>query len=307
MIKTISIQNYQSHKDTQLELSPGVNVIVGPTDAGKSAILRAILWNLYNRPLGDGFQSHWDGETAVRIHFDDCLITRTKGKAKNEYFLGMTDDETVFKAFGQEVPAEILAAHNLDRVLNTQAQIDPFFLLQSSPGEVAKYFNQIAGLESIDHLTKALAQHVRKVKQEITSGQLHLSTLKDDLKEYEHLNAVDVILKQAEQTKLDLDQAVNYRNYLSGQITRIKTAKIRLEQAKEKLRVKEPVKAALALYDELGRLNGLINTWTKMKDRMVDKIKSVTDQKVRLTEMKAKFKKLMPKVCPLCEQEVKQQ
>ncbi len=305
MIKIVSIQNYQSHKDNQLELSPGVNVIVGPTDAGKSAILRAILWNLYNRPLGDGFQSHWGGETAVRINFDDCLIARTKSKAKNEYFLGMADDETVFKAFGQEVPAEILAAHNLDRVLNTQAQIDPFFLLQSSPGEVAKYFNQIAGLESIDHLTKALAQHARKVKQDITSGQLHLSTLKDDLKEYDHLDDVNDKLKQAEQTKLDLDQAVNYRNYLSGQAAKIKAAKTRLEQAKEKLRVKEPVKAALTLYDELGRLNGQINTWTKTKDRMVDKIKSVTVQKVRLAEMKTEFKKLMPKVCPLCEQEIK--
>ncbi len=305
MIQYLAIQNYESHKDTQLEPSPGVNVIVGDTDAGKSSILRAILWNLYNRPLGDGFQSHWGGETAVRLHFDDCLIGRTKAKAKNEYFLGTTDDGNVFKAFGQEVPAEILAAHNLDRVLNAQAQIDPFFLLQSSPGEVAKYFNQIASLSAIDHLSKGLAQHSRKIKQDVTNEELHLSTLQDDLKQYDHLTEVGEKLQQAEQTKADLDQSINYKNYLQGQVSRIKTARTGIEKAKEKLQLKGPLDAALRVYEQLGTVKGQINAYTKMKDRMVRKIEAVANQKVRLAEMQEQFKEQMPDICPLCNQEVK--
>ena len=60
MIHSIKIQNIQSHKDTQLEFNPGINAIVGSSNNGKSAILRALYWVVYNRPLGtDNLLSHW--------------------------------------------------------------------------------------------------------------------------------------------------------------------------------------------------------------------------------------------------------
>ena len=39
MIKSIQLKNFQSHRDTTLRLSPGVNVIVGDPQNGKTAIL----------------------------------------------------------------------------------------------------------------------------------------------------------------------------------------------------------------------------------------------------------------------------
>ena len=60
MIKSIQIKNIQSHKDTSLEFSPGINAIVGSSNNGKSAVLRALYWARYNRPLGtDTLLSHW--------------------------------------------------------------------------------------------------------------------------------------------------------------------------------------------------------------------------------------------------------
>jgi exonuclease SbcC len=42
MIKEIFIQNYLSHKRTSLKLHEGVNVFIGLSDNGKSAIIKAI-------------------------------------------------------------------------------------------------------------------------------------------------------------------------------------------------------------------------------------------------------------------------
>ena len=42
MIKSVGIVNFQSHEETAIEFSPGLNVIAGGSDAGKSSILRAI-------------------------------------------------------------------------------------------------------------------------------------------------------------------------------------------------------------------------------------------------------------------------
>ena len=44
MIDKIKIENIQSHKNTELNLSNGINVIVGSSNNGKSAILRALYW-----------------------------------------------------------------------------------------------------------------------------------------------------------------------------------------------------------------------------------------------------------------------
>jgi len=56
MIKYLQIQNFQSHKDSLLEFDPGVNVIVGSSDSGKTAVIRALRWLVWNRPSGDAFR-----------------------------------------------------------------------------------------------------------------------------------------------------------------------------------------------------------------------------------------------------------
>ena len=95
MIQSLALKNFQSHKDTLIKFDPGVNVIVGSTDSGKSAIIRALRWLVWNRPIGDKMRSNWGGETEVII--DDEL-----GRTKDEYFIRGGDEygPSSFKAFG---------------------------------------------------------------------------------------------------------------------------------------------------------------------------------------------------------------
>jgi len=90
MIETVEVENFQSHKRTVLELSPGVNVIKGRSHSGKSSIVRAIRWVLLNQPRGTHFVSHFKKkkeETSVGIAFtgDKYAIRRRNGTATNEY------------------------------------------------------------------------------------------------------------------------------------------------------------------------------------------------------------------------------
>ncbi|WP_035425703.1 AAA family ATPase, partial [Halalkalibacterium ligniniphilum] len=54
-INTVRLENFQSHLDTSIDFSTGLNVIVGQSDSGKTSILRAIRWVLYNQPRGTDF------------------------------------------------------------------------------------------------------------------------------------------------------------------------------------------------------------------------------------------------------------
>ena len=49
-VRRITLENFQSHKHTEMEFGPELNVIVGPSDSGKSAIIRALKWVMYNEP-----------------------------------------------------------------------------------------------------------------------------------------------------------------------------------------------------------------------------------------------------------------
>src|SRR5665647_764854 len=90
MIKSLEIHNVQSHKDTFLEFDPGVNVIIGSSDSGKTAILRAIKKVVFNRPLGDSFISNWAKEYFIRITTSEDTITRSKDREETVSYTHLT-------------------------------------------------------------------------------------------------------------------------------------------------------------------------------------------------------------------------
>lgn len=79
MIKCIEIKNFQSHKNTTLELHENINVIYGLSDSGKSAFIRSIDCVLRRTPFYIRINSD-DGFS--KISFDDREISRTVKRTK---------------------------------------------------------------------------------------------------------------------------------------------------------------------------------------------------------------------------------
>lgn len=154
------IKNFQSHKDTVLELSPTVNSLEGVSDSGKSAVLRAMLWCLTNKPDGVAFASNWakdkKGKLKDEVSVSIDNITRSRNATVNGYTrLVAGKDPLTYEALKGTVPPDIENAINIGNV-NIQRQMDPPFLLSSTPGDAARYVNELIGLEEIDTYQKAL-------------------------------------------------------------------------------------------------------------------------------------------------------
>ena len=165
MIKRVALRNFQIHEQTNLEFTEGMNVIAGSSDNGKSSIIRAIRWVVMNRPTGFAFHKHGaKQDTAVVIKFsDEECITRDKGEKSSG---GYHYKGNVFAALRTDVPPEIQRALNLSDI-NIQSQHDPYFLLQDSPGEVAKKLNVVAGLGIIGDTIKNANAVVRQRKDAV--------------------------------------------------------------------------------------------------------------------------------------------
>jgi len=194
VFKELSIKNFQSHKKTVIEFSNGVNVLVGGSDQGKSAIIRAILWAVNNRPLGaDDIVSHWARDDknkindimSVRIITDIGRVTRRKTADTNEYILvGEDDNKKVFSAINKDVPEDIQKFFKLTDT-NIQQQHDAPFLLSASASDVAKYFNKIVRLDVIDKVLGNAESARRDTNKKIKETETEKKELEKQLENYE--------------------------------------------------------------------------------------------------------------------------
>ena len=172
MLERIEIRNFQSHKATNLDLSSSVNTLQGNSDCGKSAIMRALNWLIFN-PAGDYFVSSWAKKSKtisapceVTLYANGHKITRRRDKDFNGYML----DGQVFEATRNSVPPQILNVLGLGEV-NLQKQLDPPFLLSMSPGDVSRYVNNLVNLSRIDTWVTAINGRTRYLTQEVDSGE----------------------------------------------------------------------------------------------------------------------------------------
>lgn len=214
MLKKITIDNFRTHHKTVLELSGGINVIIGLPDSGKTNIIRSILWLLTNRPLGFRFHSDISLEpnTMVRIDFQDGSWVELNKNNKGACYYKTSLDKEPLKAVGQNVPDSVTAIANMSE-LNIQKQLDRHFLICSSPVEVAKVFNRITRLEKIDKTVSLLTTDINSCNKEIRRTNDGIAEIQTALNQIGDLSSME----------LDSENIVNlqmqYNDLILGQST----------------------------------------------------------------------------------------
>ena len=258
MIQKLSIENFQSHKNTQLVFDPGVNVIVGASDSGKTAIIRALRWVTWNRPSGDSFRSSWGGDTRVEVSLDNTSVIRKKGTG-NEY----EANDIRFQAFGADVPEEVRSILNLNEI-NLQSQFDQPFLLTSSPGEVANHFNKIAHLDKINTSIKLVQRWSGEIEQSIKTDSRLLQKAEEDLEEFTFLAKAEIELEVLEHMQSELTQFTNAKVRLQQIIKSVHQTKELIESKSELIPAETIVQSLLVLYEQKEQLQKQLITLNKI-------------------------------------------
>ncbi len=258
ILKTL-IKNFQSHKHTLLEFHKGMNVIVGDSDSGKSAIIRALNFAIKNKPSGDIFRSIWGGNTSVRIETKENTIIRTKTKSENKYELNKLDP---FKAFKTDVPEEIEKALQMDDI-NIHQQHDPFFLISDTPGKVATHFNKIAKLDKIDKglfkiqhgekdtkTGKVLFTGINILKSDISYIEKEIVDKKEQLKEFVDLHQFEIDLMNLEELQTVTDQLKTDTEQLSSLIFSYEQLADKIKTKSKVLSMEDSISSILQLYEK---------------------------------------------------------
>jgi exonuclease SbcC len=202
MIKSIELKNIQSHANTKIEFSKGINCIVGSSNNGKTAILRGLYWVKYNRPLGiDSLASHWalnkkgdlNDSMSVTIENDFGKITRKRTKNENQYIV----NDEILNVVKSDVPDSVERILKLSDT-NIQKQLDEPFLLSSTSGEVAKYFNKVVRLDIIDKILTNAETTRRKTKTEIEKTEKQIQEREKELDGFVNLDGIETLINKFE-------------------------------------------------------------------------------------------------------------
>jgi len=240
LINSIKIQNFQSHINTQLDLDPGVNAIVGPSDCGKSAVFRALNWLINNRPGGNEFHSWAGGDPSVSITLDDATISRSRRANENIYTL----NDAEFKAFGTTVPQPIQVTLNISDI-NFQFQLDDPFLFGESPGNIARKLNEVVDLAIIDKALFNINQRYRQEVNQLKNAEDKKKLLSDELSEYawlpdaeDHLIGLEQLDKSIinnKQQAIALEIFIKEIGHIELEIDQVSTGPIRVHDEVLKL------------------------------------------------------------------------
>jgi len=307
MIRSIHITNFQSHPFTELEFHEGVNVIIGSSDSGKTAILRALNWVVRNRPSGESFRSHWGGDTNVVVKTKDGNIGRLRRKNLNSYMtLEMKGGEDFlaleFSAVGKGVPEEISSILNMNDV-NIQSQMDSPFLLSESPAEVARVLNHVASLEDIDRAHQGIGSLTRKNNAELVHKKSNLGNLEEDLEEFSFLDEMEVRVENLEKRERGINSLDQDRYQLEGMIQDLEDLEHKREEINRVAKLKRKVDEILERGKEIKRKEGEMEEFRGIfasLSRFTTRRKEVEEQIERWRET---FNELMPEQCPLCGRE----
>jgi len=253
MIKTLLIKHFQSHENTCLEFDKGVNIIVGSSDSGKTAIIRALRWLKDNRPSGDAMRSNWcgkDNNTVVKIwatdpRFEDEHTSREIVKGENIYHL----HAQTFKAFGTSVPDEVSRFINMSDI-NIQMQLDSPFLLSETPGAVAQHFNKVAKLDKIDTATQNINSWIRELTSTIKYDESQETKLKEDVVKFKHLEKFEAEVEVLEEMDKRYVSSLQKQTKLETLVLNIKDTNADISEVSKILELEKPLDNIFKLKDQ---------------------------------------------------------
>jgi DNA repair protein SbcC/Rad50 len=299
MFDTILIENFQSWKFCELDLSPGVNLIVGDSGAGKSAIIRALELISTNRPLGLSFVN-WSKPkniTAVQIVKNDIPVAIIKGKSLNEYVL---DGVTLKETLNRDPPKEVQDFLNLGR-LNMHFQHENFFLFNDTPGKVGEFINETVGWDLISKSLKEAESWTKTIQAKKINTESQIHKLEKQIKDLDWSIEASKEIDSIEVSSNRLEQRYQMADKLDKYISKYEAIEQKINKMHPMLKMKEQ---ALGLINDINKLEGNIkiaNDLNSLLEKLKAKHQQITDKRKTIDDLRKIISEKANEVpCLLC-------
>lgn len=234
----VSIKNYQIIKDASLDFIPGLNVIIGPSNNGKSSIIKAIKALIYTVP---GTTPIRNGQSfyAVGINYNNHTVILQKGLKESVYIV----DGEKYTKYGVNTPEIVSKSLNIKELvlngnkeqLNFWDQMKYPFLIDKTSTELFKFIIDSSDSDQVSKSLKDMVSDRQQLSKNIDILQGSINTIDLDIDNYKSIlnNSKDVL--EACDNIINLQSKISKLNQLKQiKETHINNLKL-LEENKNKL------------------------------------------------------------------------
>jgi DNA repair protein SbcC/Rad50 len=234
MLEYLKLRNFQRYKKFELVFDPQITSIVGPSDSGKTALIRALRLVFTGEPRGNAYITHGETRMEAEVGLDGHVIQRVRDKKQNNYNLdGMNLD-------GANVPHPIAELANLHESA-FQGQLDAPFWLSEKAAQVSEKLNEIVNLSVMDQAMEVAHKEVKSLKAQVSVSNDRLAQIVNSL------NTLEPYLeREADIDNLEVKEA---------QVIELETRKNKLTLLVEQLREHERI---MAFDEQLADLDTLV-------------------------------------------------
>ena len=233
----LSVKDFQIVKNANLSFLPGLNCIIGQSNNGKSALMRAAKACIYNTPGTTNVRLGCNN-FAVGLQMNGHTVILQKGtnsiyKVDNEVYgkIGRTQLDEVAKATG----IRELQINGSNEDINFWDQMEKPFLLDRSETELFRFIVDSGKDSNITQALKSLASDRQGISREITMIEGMIAQAETNVKSFEEkLENSDKVLEVCNRI-IQLGPEINRLKSLKEVISKFTSLKSSLDVAQSEL------------------------------------------------------------------------
>lgn len=252
----LSLINFQSITNGELEFETGLNFIIGQSNSGKSATFRALKACLSN-PIGSQRFIKKDTNIAeVILEYNDNVIDWKRTKTESSYNINGEEYVKTGRSDAFKIIANtgFVKDHN-DVIMNIEEELQLPFPYGISKIDLFKLFENIFCVSDSAIILKSAKNHENEVKSDIELLENEISKVKNKLSELKKFQK-EISLNKLKSTKDKVVKQQNNLNKLNEGIEIIRTA---VELNKLKLPKPQDFNNKLEQYEDFYNTKNLIN------------------------------------------------
>lgn len=292
MIRSLTFQNFQTHKKTKVTFPPGARIIafVGTSGSGKSCLMRGLEY-LYL--LGKCIARYGEDSVLVSAQTGDGLSTcRTsivdlKGKKVDDH-LSILDtqemgEERSWVKMNKQLPTPFVGLTRIGYLdvedlkkkfsLNFIGQFDRCLPRDFRPSEISKIFGSVSGRNRVDSAIKATNVAIGRIKAKIKENENLIETADEEIEEVKALIPdVDPDLSEILEEWEELGKIEELRFVLEDrkkEIARLEQRRAMIDIALEGLDL-DKTKSEIMTLARIYRLAGSLETFSEANLSYVD-------------------------------------
>jgi len=217
----VNLENFQSISKADLEFVQGINIIVGQSNSGKSAILRAIKGAVLNPNGSQRYIKNGEKQFKVNVEYEGNNISWTReGNKSPKYIINGEEYLKVGSSNLQDVcPKSGFVLDERGNLMNIESELELPFPFDKSNSELFKLFEKnifcVSDSSSVTKFIKADEEEANRLKDNST---YELDRIKQKL---EAINELE--------QEIDLNKLINGRNTLSNLMNKSNEIKLDIQ------------------------------------------------------------------------------